>query len=171
MKSIKTIFATLTLAASSALLSNPAAAAEFTVGPIKIVNPRSAPTVPGLKVGGVFFESVTISGNEGDTLISASSPVADTVELHRMKMDGDIMRMRQVEKIGLSPDKPVSFERGKADAYHLMLINLKKPLTLNQQFPVTMVFEHAGQVEVTVDVKPHGGGMGHGGHKMMHKHQ
>ncbi len=171
MKYSITFLAAISLAVSSVSVSIPAAAAEFTAGPIKIVNPRSAPTVPGLKVGGVFFESVTISGTKGDTLISASSPVADTVELHRMKMDGDIMRMRQVEKIGLTPDKPVSFERGKADAYHLMLINLKKPLTLNQQFPVTMVFEHAGQVEVTVDVKPHGGGMSHGGHKMMHKHQ
>lgn len=169
MKSARLVFASLSLAVSCVMLPSLAAAAEFSVGPIKLVNPRSAPTVPGLKVGGVFFESVTISGTEGDTLIGASSPVAETVELHRMKMEGDIMRMRQVETIGIAPDKPVSFERGESDAYHLMLINLKEPLQLNQQFPVTMVFEKAGEVQVTVDVKPHGGGMGHGGHKMKHK--
>ncbi len=51
MKYAKTFLAAISLAVSSVSVSIPAAAAEFTAGPIKIVNPRSAPTVPGLKVG------------------------------------------------------------------------------------------------------------------------
>ncbi|MGH1358729.1 MAG: copper chaperone PCu(A)C [Burkholderiaceae bacterium] len=164
MKTFKTVFAVLTLSLSSAVI-----AAEFSVGPITLVSPKSAPTVPGLKTGGVFFESVSTTGARPDKLIAASSPVAATVELHRMKMDGDIMRMRQVEAIEISPDKPVSFERGKADAYHLMLMNLKQPLKLNESFPVTMEFEQAGTVEVTVQVQPHGGGQSHHQHQK-HKH-
>ncbi len=143
-----------------ALLSQPALAAQYTAGPITIVDPQAAPTVPGLSTGGVFFGSISSADNTGDRLIGASSPVAEVVEVHRMMMQDNIMRMRAVESVAITRDKPVSFERGKPDTYHLMMLNLKQPLEAGQTFPVTLVFEKAGEVEVTVEVFQGAGGHG-----------
>ena len=78
------------------------------------------------------------------------SPAAASVELHSMTMDGDVMKMRQVDAIDLPAGQTVELKPG---GYHLMLIGLKAPLKAGDKFPLTLKFEKAGEVIVTVKVE------------------
>lgn len=151
-KSLRTL--ATALICSVALLSA-AQASDTEAGSIKISHPHAAPTVPGLKTGGVFFDAISNHESVADRLLAASSPVAKQVEIHSMKMQGDIMRMRQVDGVDISQDNPVSFQRGQPDSYHLMLMNLKQPLKLGESFALTLQFERAGEIEVIVAVEKH----------------
>ena len=88
------------------------------------------------------------NGGAADRLVSASADVSKTVELHEMKMEADVMRMRKVDGIALPAGRTVALEPG---AYHLMFVGLKAPLKAGDSFPMKLKFEKAG--EVTVDVK------------------
>lgn len=106
-------------------------------------------------------------GTEDDALISASSDVADAVELHlsQMKADGT-MEMVQQEKIDLPADGEVELKPG---SYHVMFIGLKKDLMAGSEITLTLTFQKAGEITLTVPVKDAadmgGEGMdGDGGH-------
>ena len=90
-------------------------------------------------------------GTEDDALISASSDVADAVELHlsQMKADGT-MEMIQQEKIALPADGEVELKPG---SYHIMIIGLKKDLMAGSEITLTLTFEKAGEITLTVPVK------------------
>ncbi len=124
-----------------------ATAHEFTLGSLTIGHPYARPTVPGQAVGGGFM-SVANKGPD-DRLLSATSSVAKSVELHTMSMDGDVMRMRQVDDIALPAGKTVDLKPG---AFHLMFMGLKAPLKAGDKLPVTLKFAKAGQIEVTFNV-------------------
>jgi copper(I)-binding protein len=135
-------------------------------GDIRIDHPYATPTRPGLSTGAVYFRALRNEGGVEDRLVSAQTPAARRVELHRMQMDGAVMRMREVESILLPTGSGPSFRHGQSDAYHLMLINLKAPLKEGDQFPVWLRFENAGEKEVTVWVqRPKGASSDH-----HHKH-
>ncbi len=90
-------------------------------------------------------------GAEADALISASSDVAEAVELHLSKMNADgTMEMIQQEKIDLPADGEVELKPG---SFHVMLIGLKQDLVLGSEITITLTFEHAGEVTLTVTVK------------------
>jgi copper(I)-binding protein/uncharacterized protein YcnI len=109
------------------------------------------------KVGGVFL-TLKNGGGTADKLVKAASPAADTVELHTHVKDGDAMRMRPVETIPVPAKGQTALEPG---GYHIMLIGLKQPLKEGESFPVTLTFEKAGSVTVTVPVVKAGAGGGH----------
>ena len=149
-------------------------AAEYNSGDLTITNPQAGPTVPGMDAGGVFFDAITTTGDKPDRLIGGSTPVSEVVEVHSMMMQDNIMRMRAVDGVEIAKGKTVSFQRGQPNAYHLMLLQLKSPLKEGGSFPLTMEFEHAGKVEVEVQVMQGAGGhkgmkMKHGDMKMEHK--
>ncbi len=85
-----------------------------------------------------------------DRLVSASTPVARTVELHTMIRDGDVMRMRPVEDIAVPPGQTVTLAPG---GLHIMLIGLTQPLELGSRVPLTLRFERAGEVTVELAVQ------------------
>lgn len=90
-------------------------------------------------------------GTEDDVLISASSDVADAVELHLSKMGDDgTMQMIQQEKIDLPADVEVELKPG---SYHVMLIGLKQDLMAGSEITVTLTFEKAGEITLTIPVK------------------
>lgn len=89
-------------------------------------------TVAQQKASGLF---VQLKSPQGATLLGASSPVAGRVELHEMKMDGDMMRMRQIEQLALPAGKTVELKPGGT---HLMLQDLKQVLQPGSQIPVTL---------------------------------
>ena len=93
-----------------------------------------------------------------DKLLSASAEVAASVELHTMSMEGDVMRMRQVDGIALPKGKTVDLKPG---ALHMMLVGLKAPLKDGDQFQLKLKFENAGEVTVTVNVEAGGGDLKH----------
>ena len=93
---------------------------------------------------------LTITSAQGGKLVDASSPVAASAEVHEMKMDGDMMKMRSVDALPLPAGKPVEF---KPNGYHLMLTGLKAPLKAGDVVPIKLVVEDAKGKRETVEVK------------------
>lgn len=123
---------------------------------ITISHPYARATAPGQPTGGGFLK-LDNGGKTADRLLSASAEVSKSVELHSMKMEGDVMRMRQVEGIDIAAGQTVELKPG---GLHIMFIGLKAPLKQGESFPMKLTFEKAG--EVTVNVKVEGGaGPGH----------
>ena len=103
-------------------------------------------TMPGQPVSGAYMK---IQSDADARLISASSTAVPRVEVHEMKMDGDVMRMREVKAIDLPKGKTVSLEPG---GFHIMLMNLPKPIAAGEVIPLTLVVESGGKRQ-TVEVK------------------
>jgi copper(I)-binding protein len=107
------------------------------------------PTVQGQTVGGAYFR--IDGGPIADRLLAISADIAQSVELHTMRMDGDVMRMRQLDSVDVPVKQSVEFKPG---GMHVMLIGLKTPLRVGNNFPMTLRFEKAGSVSVNVRVLP-----------------
>jgi copper(I)-binding protein len=146
------------LAAALTLCVASAYAHEYSAGALRIVHPHARPTAPSQSIGGGYLKLLT-TGPGADRLVSASTPVAQSVQLHTMRMEGDVMRMREVESIEIPPGQTVELKSG---GMHLMLIGLKAPLVAGQRFSLKLGFEKAGEVtvDVTVDA-PQSGAPGH----------
>ena len=138
-------------------------AQEFKLGPINIAHPYARATSSGQPMGGGFLK-LENSGAD-DTLLSASAEVAKAVELHLMSMEGDVMRMRQVERIALPAGKTVELKPG---GLHIMLMGLKAPLKVGDSFPLKLKFEKAGEVTVNMTVEAAAAGAGGMHHDMKH---
>jgi copper(I)-binding protein len=148
------------LAAALALLAiGPAAAHEFKSGPIEVVHPWARATPPAAKVGGGYAE-IRNDGSEPDRLVSVTAEVAGRVEIHEMGVKDGIMTMRAVE--GGVPVPANGTAALAPGGYHLMLLELKRPLKAGESFAGTMTFEKAGTIPVTFDVQGIGStGAGH----------
>ena len=94
-----------------------------------------------------------ITAKAGTQLVGVSSPVAGVSEVHEMKMDGDIMKMRAVPALDLPAGKTVELKPG---GYHVMLMDLKQPLKKDSKVPLTLMFKDAkgvqSKLELTVPV-------------------
>ncbi|MFM6986743.1 MAG: copper chaperone PCu(A)C [Hydrogenophaga sp.] len=130
---------------------------DFKAGELRIDHPYATPTRPGLSTGAVYFRSIRNTGAEADRLMSASTPVAGRVEVHRMRIlagaQGEVMQMRAVSSLEIPAGATVAMKHGMPDGYHLMLIGLKAPLKDGDRFPITLNFEKAGTHEVKVWVQ------------------
>ena len=126
---------------------------EYQAGGLTIGHPYARPTAPSQPTGGGYLKLV----NKGpaDRLLSASAPIASGVEMHSMGMEGDVMRMREVDAIDVPAGKTVELKPG---GLHLMFVGLKAPLAAGQRFPLKLKFEKAGEVAVDVVVDAGGGG-------------
>jgi len=87
---------------------------------------------------------------EADKLIGAASDVADAVEVHESKMEGDVMMMNHVEFVSLEPSAKVEFMPG---GYHVMLIGLEQDLKAGDEIEVTLQFEKGPDLVVKATVK------------------
>lgn len=146
------------LMATSLLCATPVFAQPATV---TVDNAWSRAQIAG-RHGAVFM---TLTGKgDGDRLTSASSPVAERVELHETVMDQGIMKMREVVGMVIPPGATVTLQPG---GLHIMLMSLKQPLKEGDSVPLTLVFEKAGAVNTTAHVTKagapaaHGPGQGH----------
>jgi hypothetical protein len=137
------------LALSLSLLAGLAQAQSVELGALKISDAHARPTVAMQPAGGAYV-TIENRGKDPDTLISASAPVAASTQIHTMSMDGNVMRMREVGKLALPPHSQVTMKPG--DGYHLMLVGLKQPLKPGERFPLTLIFENAGRIELMVNV-------------------
>jgi len=146
MTNIRLLVASFIAGASLAFASTLTCAHGYKLGAIAIGHPFAQTTLPGQPNGGAYLKLDNQGG--ADKLLSASTPVSKSVEMHMTSMDGDVMRMRQVDAIELPANKVVELKPG---ATHLMLLGLKAPLKEGESFPLTLKFEKAG--EVVVDVK------------------
>ena len=137
---------TRTLIAAGLVLAAGLAQAQATV---KVQEPWARPTVQGQAAGGGYVRIT--GGGADDRLVAARADIAGRVELHTMSMEGDVMRMRQVEGIDIPAGKTVELKPG---GLHLMFMDLKTPLKTGASFPLTLQFAKAGEVKVEVKVQP-----------------
>ena len=147
----------LVITAMAALVAQSAWAANLSV-----TDAWARATMPGQKVSAAYMQ---LQSDADARLVSASSPAVPRVEVHEMKMDGDVMRMREVKSIELPKGKTVSLEPG---GYHIMLMNLTKPIAAGEVIPLTLVVESGGKRQ-TIEVKaearaPGSGAMPHHAH-------
>lgn len=132
------------LALSITMLAGAAVAA-----PIDINDAYARATPPGAPVGAVYFE-LRNQDTANDRLLSAESPVAERTEVHTHTMEDGVARMHEVPAVELPPGATVAFQPG---GYHIMLIELKAALVEGETLPLTLVFERAGEVSLTVPIK------------------
>jgi periplasmic copper chaperone A len=127
---------------AAAVFASAAAHAQVTVA-----NPWVRTTVAQQTTSAAYM---TITSSQGGKLVDASSPVAASAEVHEMKMDGDMMKMRAVDALALPAGKAVEL---KPNGYHMMLMGLKAPLKAGDVVPIKLVVEDAKGQRKTVDVK------------------
>jgi periplasmic copper chaperone A len=121
-------------------------------------------TAPGQPVAGAYLK---IKSAQAAALVAVRTPVTARAEIHEMKMEGGIMKMRPVTRIELPAGKTVELRPG---GYHLMLMNIAKPLRPGETVPITLVIEGADkkrqEIEINAEVRDMAAGMG--GHGKMH---
>jgi periplasmic copper chaperone A len=132
------------------LASAAAGAHEYRIKEMRIDSPFATPTVAAQANGAVYF-TLENKGRQPMRLIRAASPVATRVEVHHMAMDGGVARMREVGAISVKGGETIKM--APAAGYHLMLIGLKSPLKEGDKFPLTIEFESAGSIEISVVVQ------------------
>jgi copper(I)-binding protein len=116
---------------SGAVLAHPDAAH------VEAQNAWARASVPGQQGSGAFMR---LTAKEPLQLVGVETPVAGVAEVHEMKMDGDVMRMRAIEALDLPQGVAVDLKPG---GHHIMLQQLKAPLAKDTQVPVTLVFKDA----------------------------
>ena|SRR5687768_17198474 len=114
--------------------------------PVSVRDPWANATPVGASVAAVYVELVV---EQTDTLLSASTTVADHIEMHTSSEDNGMMKMRQLTTVELKGGEPFRFAPGGA---HLMLIGLRQPLVAGMRFPITLQLERAGAVTAQVQV-------------------
>jgi copper(I)-binding protein len=141
---------TTLLALVMTLLAAPSRAEDVKAGDLVITQAWARATPGGAKTGGGFL-TIENKGSAPDKLTGVSADVAGKVEVHEMAMDGGVMKMRPVEGgLTIDPGKTVKLAPG---GLHLMMTGLKSPLKQGDKLPVTLQFEKAGKVAVTLDVQ------------------
>ncbi len=153
-------FSKLALLALLAAFAGPALAQGASSTSITVEQPWSRATPNGAKTGAVYLTIDNKSGT-ADQLTGASSDVADKVQIHQMKVENGVMKMREIPG-GLSVPANGSVTL-KPGGYHVMLIGLKKPLAVGEKFPLTLKFAKAGTISVTVPVQAMGATQDTGG--------
>ncbi|MDZ7855638.1 copper chaperone PCu(A)C [Sphaerotilus sp.] len=124
---------------------------DFKAGDIVIDHPYATPSLPGARTGAVYFRGLRNTGRLPDRLVGARTAAAGSVEVHRMVMDGDVMRMGALDTLAIPAGGALPFRHG--GQYHLMLLDLKSPLVAGDRFKLTLRFERGGEQEVTVWVQ------------------
>lgn len=137
----------LTLAS---LISMPGAFAhEIKIGDLTISHPWSRQSPMGADVSAGFMK-ITNNGATDDKLISATADIAPMVQLHDMKMEGDVMKMFEVEGgIAIPAGKTVEL---KPKSLHIMFMKMEKQPAVDTMFKGTLTFEKAGKVDVEYEV-------------------
>jgi copper(I)-binding protein len=98
---------------------------------------------------GIVYGRLADDGGAAVELVSASTPVADHVEFHEDNMTGGVMTMRPLDGIKVEPGQVVTLQPG---GMHMMLVDLKRPLTAGQSFPLILKLADGGSVTVAVSV-------------------
>ena len=104
---------------------------------VKVENAWARASVPGQQASGAFMR---LTAEEPLKLVGVETSAAGVAEVHEMKMEGDVMRMRAIDSLDLPKGVAVDLKPG---GYHLMLQQLKAPLVKDSQVPVTLVFQDA----------------------------
>lgn len=130
------------LIATATLLASFAAHAQ-----VKVDDPWVRATVAPQKATGAFM---LLTSAKPSKVVAASSPVADMVEIHEMKMEDGVMKMRAVDALPLPAGQAVALKPG---SYHVMLMGLKAPIKAGDTVPLTLTVEGEDKQRTAVEIK------------------
>jgi periplasmic copper chaperone A len=146
----------------AASLSMSAQADDVTAGGLKISAPWARATPKGASVGAGYMK-ISNTGNEPDRLVGGGSDASSSFEIHEMRMDNGVMKMRElINGIEIKPGQTVAFSPG---GHHLMFVGLKNALVKGQHVKATLQFEKAGKIDVDFVIEAIGAQSG-GDHAM-----
>jgi copper(I)-binding protein len=141
-------------------LGGPVAAQEKVAGTLVVEHPHARATVAVQKNGAAYMV-IRNRGSEPERLLGARTGEAQAAELHGTTVTPEgVAQMRPAEAVEIPPGGEAKLAPG---GLHVMLVGLKGPLVEGTSFPMTLVFERAGEVEVEVMVEGLRGGGGGGG--------
>src|ERR1700730_3298138 len=124
-------------------------AGDYKAGSLDIADLWSRATPKGSSVAAGYMK-IKNTGSAPDRLISGSSDVASKFEVHGMTMENGVAKMRPVKGgLEIKPGDTVELKPG---SFHVMFVDLKKPLTAGDHIKATLVFEKVGSVNVEYDV-------------------
>jgi copper(I)-binding protein len=136
------------LSLAGLLLASGAAPAE-TIGSISVENAWSRAVPSGSKVA-VGYLAIRNDGDEPDRLLAASAPFAGATEIHHTSMADGVMRMRPVpDGVPVPAKSTVLLE---PNSYHLMFMQVTKPLKEGDTVTAKLTFERAGSVDIALQV-------------------
>ncbi|WP_108413577.1 copper chaperone PCu(A)C [Limnohabitans sp. Jir72] len=121
----------------AAALSSPVTAQTA----VKVESAWARATVQGQQATGAFMK---LTAPQATRLVAVSTPAAGVAEIHEMKMDGGVMKMRAMPVLDLPANQAVELKPG---SYHLMLMDLKTPLMKDSSLALTLTFKDAKGVE------------------------
>jgi copper(I)-binding protein len=114
---------------------------------LALVDAYARATPPGARTAAVYL--TVRNRGVADAIVAARTPVAGDVEIHDMRMEGGVMRMRPAGNVAVPAGGEVAFKPG---GLHLMLMD-PKPLRAGDRFPITVTFAHGGAVTAEVRVE------------------
>jgi len=150
----------------AASLLTQAYAQEVKVGDLVVSHAWTRATPGGARVAGGYL-TIENKGSSTDKLIDGSTPVAGKLEVHEMSVRDGVMKMQPVAGgLVIEPGKTVKLAPG---GYHLMLTDIKQPFKEGDKIPVTLQFEKAGKLDISLDVQGIGASTPPGNGSMMMK--
>ncbi|WP_404382837.1 copper chaperone PCu(A)C [Caenispirillum salinarum] len=152
----------LTAAAHAAEGGEATTTPAATAGAVEIHQPWARASAGMARNGGAFL-MLKNTGAEDRAVVAAASDVAKTVELHTHIKEGDVMKMREVEKIAVPANGTTLLQPG---SYHVMLMGLHAPLEEGQVFDITLTLDNGETATVATHVKGVGAMSAGGGHGM-----
>jgi periplasmic copper chaperone A len=145
MKAIALATALLAIGAGAAYAQN------AKVGNIEVAHPWAPVMTDTVLTNSAAYMTLTDRGTAPDELISASSPIAQKVELHVFGVENGVYGMHRVDAIQVSPGTAATvLWPGGA---HVMLEGLKQPLKIGESFPLSLTFKTAGELRIQVEVR------------------
>jgi len=147
--------------ALAALLAMPA----FAGSNIEIMHPSARPTIPDRP--GVTYFGIHNNGDTTDRLIGARAEGIEKIEMHKSEKKGDVMTMSPVDFVEIPAGGMAHFGPG---GLHLMLFGVDPQLKDGDSFEMTLMFQSAGEIPITVPVTNKAGKMMHNGEGHQHQH-
>jgi copper(I)-binding protein len=145
---MKLQFVRILLAAATLTGAWPAGAADSQASAITAHAAWARATPPGTSVAAVYL--TLVGGSRPDRLVGAETVRAAMTQIHVVTEAEGMARMRPIDGVDVPARKTVSLA---PQGTHLMLMNLKQPLVARERFPLSLQFESAGKVDVSVEVR------------------
>ena len=143
-------FAIVLSAAILGLSSAVASTHDYKLGSLEIEHPFARATPPNAPVSGGYM-TIQNNGETADRLISGAADFADRVEIHEMKMEGDVMKMRQLaDGLEIPAGGEVELKPG---GYHIMFIGIDSQFKDGETRSATLTFEKAGSIDIDFKVQ------------------
>lgn len=104
-------------------------------------------TVPQQKATGAFMQ---IRSTKDVSLVEVQTSAAGMAEVHEMKMESNVMKMRALPQLNIDAGKLVELKPG---SFHIMLMDLKAQAKPGETIPLTLVFEGKDKKRELIEVK------------------